>query len=105
MLRYFNGSNNNIIIMPLSCYVVNHLFCIPPVEVVWWRTASHIGALTTGMYEYNRARVHRMTWVRFLTEADISIFAATSISASYPSGTGMKRPDLEADRSPPSRTL
>jgi hypothetical protein len=39
MPRYFNDNN-----MPLLCFVVKHLFYIPPVLVVWRRTTSQTGA-------------------------------------------------------------
>jgi hypothetical protein len=43
--KVFN--NNNI---PLLCKIVKHLFCIPPILVVWWLTTSQTGAFATDLY-------------------------------------------------------
>jgi hypothetical protein len=44
------GIDNNY--MPLLCYIVKHLFCIPPILVVWWYPSSQTGALATARYAF-----------------------------------------------------
>jgi hypothetical protein len=39
-----------ITIKPLLCYIVKHLFYIPPVLLFWRHTASQAGALANGVY-------------------------------------------------------
>jgi hypothetical protein len=44
MLIFEKHNNNNKNNMPLLCYKAKHVFYIPPVVVVWRRSASQTGA-------------------------------------------------------------
>jgi hypothetical protein len=46
--------------MPLLCYKVKHFFYIPPVSVVWRRTASQTRAFATDTHTYSSGKQNRI---------------------------------------------